>query len=388
MKIAFDLTQIPPNKTGIGIYALNLVRQITAMDLTGMGISCVFFAQDDDNDWQQLVNGVEGCHLITISSGTFRKLPLRFFFEQFMLPRQCKKLNIDVIYSFHYTMPYFTGIKRVVTIPDMTFYLFPQMHEKIKRIYFKGLIPFSLRRSDQVVTISQSAKADMLQQFSYLPAEKISVIHLGVTANQEETTTLTIKHLQNLGIATKKYFLYVGTLEPRKNITAIIEAFQHLIASGKLAQYDPNEEFKLVLAGGKGWFYESIFETVKKYHLEERVIFPGYVEEELKQTLLQHAFGFVYPSFYEGFGLPVLEAMVYGVPVITSNISSLPEVAGDAALLIDPNNYQEIADAMTILLSQPEQYRLLAEKSMTQAHSFSWHETAKKTMTLLKNLYE
>jgi glycosyltransferase involved in cell wall biosynthesis len=382
MKIAFDLTQIPPNKTGIGIYAVNLVREIAAMDLTAMGISCLFFAQDDDHEWKELINGKDGCRLIPINSRIFRKLPLRFYFEQVILPRQCKKFQVDTIYSFHYTMPYFSRIKRVVTIPDMTFYLFPHLHEKVKRLYFKSLIPFSLRRSTGVVTISQSAKADMLKRFSYLAEEKVSVIHLGVNASGKGTAD----HLHSLGIEAGKYFLYLGTLEPRKNITAIIDAFYRLIDSGKLIQSDPENTFKLVIAGGKGWFYDEIFSRVKQYRLESRVIFPGYVPEELKQSLLTHAFGFVYPSFYEGFGLPVLEAMVKGVPVITGNISSLPEVAGDAALLIDPQNLDELVDAMHILLSQPERYHRLSEKGIQRARAFSWKLTAENTLNLIRNL--
>ncbi len=379
MNIAVDLTQIPANKTGIGIYALNLVREIIRLNNHTSAFTFYFFAQDDDEEWKQLIKDNSRCRLVTIKSRFFRKLILRFFFEQILFPRKCRKLNIDAIFSFHYTIPYLTRIKRVVTIPDMTFYLFPYMHQKIKRCFFKSLIPISLKKSDKIVTISESTKNDMLKRFNHIPSGKIEVIHLGVNGvNMSNPPGHLTDHLSRYGLTEKKYFLYVGTLEPRKNIPGIIEAFNHVITANK--EYTKN--YKLVIAGQKGWFHKKIFKTVKKYHLEESVVFTGYVKGEIKQSLLANAFLFVYPSFYEGFGLPVLEAMAWGVPVITGNVSSLPEVAGEAALLIDPRQWQEIAEAMLKLLSDPSRYENMSKKSLEQAKKFSWQRTAQKTLEL------
>jgi glycosyltransferase involved in cell wall biosynthesis len=378
MNIAIDLTQIPADKTGIGTYALNLVREILYLDHTSTKFNIFFFAQDDDNEWQELINNSNNkqCQLISIKSSIFRKLIFRFFFEQVLLPRKCKKLDIDVIHSFHYTMPYLTRIKRVVTIPDMTFYLFPELHQKIKRLYFKTLIPLSLKKCSRVITISESTKTDLLKRFPYISPEKIAVIHLGVNISNPPVQAK--KHLEKYGLQEKKYFLFVGTLEPRKNIPGIIEAFHHVINSND----NDKKDYKLLIMGKKGWFYREIFETVKKYHLEESVIFTGYIDGEAKQSLLAHAFLFLYPSFYEGFGLPVLEAMAFGVPVITGNVSSLPEVSGDAALLIDPHHWQEIAAAMLKLLSDQELVKELSKRSLMQAQRFSWQHTAEKTLAL------
>jgi glycosyltransferase involved in cell wall biosynthesis len=381
MKIAMDLTQIPVDKTGIGIYALNLVREIVRHDLETAGLFCYFFVQDDDDEWRQLINGKQGCRLIGINSRKFRKLIRRFFFEQVLLPRKCKKLGIDAIYSFHYTMPYLTRIRRVVTVPDMTFYLFPRMHEKIKRIYFKTFIPLSLKKSCNIVTISESTRDDMLKQFKKLDGRKVAVVHLGVTQALPVPENRAKECLEGFGLEAGKYLLYLGTLEPRKNITAIVEAFHNVVTKEPSAAVS----YKLVIAGGKGWFYESVFETVKCYGLEERVVFTGYVEEEVKEVLLQSAYLFVYPSFYEGFGLPVLEAMAHGVPVITSNVSSLPEVAGDAALLIDPYNRDEIAEAMLKLLSERPLYDELSQKARKRADRFSWQHTAQQILSLLSS---
>jgi glycosyltransferase involved in cell wall biosynthesis len=382
MNIAIDLTQIPADKTGIGIYALNLVREILHLDHTSNKFNIFFFAQDDDHEWQKLIDNSDNqrYRLIPIRSSIFRKLIFRFFFEQVLLPRQCQKLDIDAIYSFHYTMPYLTRIKRVATIPDMTFYLFPTMHQKIKRLYFKTLIPLSLKRCCRAITISESTKSDLLKRFPYMDPDKIAVIHLGVNISSPPIQAK--KHLGKYGLQEKKYFLFVGTLEPRKNIPGILEAFHHIIIDNA----HDKKDYKLVIMGKKGWFYREIFETVKKYHLEESVIFTGYLGGEAKQSLLAHAFLFVYPSFYEGFGLPVLEAMAYGVPVITSNVSSLPEISGDAGLLIDPYHWQEIAAAMLKLLSDQELVEELSQRSLKQAQRFSWRHTAEKTLALFDSL--
>jgi len=424
MRIAIDLSQIPVGKTGIGIYAVNLVREILRINSTTNGEIFYFFAQDDDGEWKELISNKKNSHLILIKSSIFRKLLFRFFFEQFLLPRKCKKLGVDLLFSFHYTMPYLTSLKRVVMIPDMTFYLFPDLHRRVKRIYFKALIPLSLRRSLHIITISESTKRDLLDRFPGLNPGKVEVIHLGV--NISTALPQSKKHLDAYGLAEKSYFLFIGTLEPRKNIPKLIEAFHHYITnpevnsnhSGsaspknresqqKLLQgaRDPGawevyrehlrkeppdrsrrRQYKLVIIGKKGWFYREIFALVKKYGLEESVIFTGYVEEEVKNSLLAHAFLFVYPSFYEGFGLPILEAMAYGIPVITGNVSSLPEVSGDAALLINPNDWHEIGDAMFKLVSDDDLYSQLSKKSLTQAKRFSWQNTAAKTLNCFKTL--
>lgn len=376
INIAIDLTQIPANKTGIGMTAVYLVKELLLFDPELTHIHFVFFAQDDDPLWPSLISNSNHCQLVLIKSKTFRKLPCRFFFEQFLLPHACKKMNIHAIYSFHYTIPYLTRIKRIVTIPDMTFYLFPHLHQLIKRIYFRFFIPLSLKKSFTIITVSHSTKKDLLNHFPKLDPNRIQVMHLGVEPPALDLINDTL--LPGFGLESKRYLLYVGTLEPRKNIEGMIKAFHQVVHSN----IENEKKLKLVIAGKKGWFYQGIFQTVKKLHLEEQVIFTGYVDEPVKQTLLKNAYLFVYPSFYEGFGLPLLEAMVYSVPVITSNVSSLPEVAGDAGLLVNPGNWEEIATAMTRLLTDNDLYMQLSGKSRQQAALFSWKKFTQKTMEL------
>lgn len=376
MNIAFDLTQIPVIKTGVGIHALNLTRELLKQTSQIPHFNLLFFYQDDDPEWKEMFESFPHCKSIPINHKTFRNLICRFFFEQSILPHRCKKENIDYIFSFHYTMPYFTSIKRIVVFADMTFYLFPLLHQKIKRIYFKSLIPFSLKYSHKIVTVSQSTRRDILEHFPNIAPEKFHVIHHGVTPTISSPNAS--NHLETFKLTPKKYFLYVGTLEPRKNIPGIIDAFFHAVVNNPQRQ----EGFKLVITGKKGWFYDKIFETVSKLGIEDEVIFTGYIDENVKNSLLSNAFGFVYPSYYEGFGLPILEAMVYGIPVITGNVSSLPEVAGDAAILVNPQKWEEISEAMTRLLSNPDFYIELSKKSSARAQLFTWQKAAEKTLAL------
>lgn len=383
MKIAIDLTQIPADKTGVGIYALNLFREMLKINSVSNKFHFFLFTQDDDDTFLNLVKKNNNTTLIPVKHSLFRKLLPRLFFEQVLLPRKCRKLKVDLIFSTHYTIPYFTKIKRVVAFHDTTFYRFPKLHQKIKLLYFKTLIPFSIKKSSAIISVSLSTKNDLINHFNGLDPDKITVIHHGTDcfkANEKEKEIFCGKTLEKYGLKRSEYFLFVGTLEPRKNITGLLEAFHHLRQSDKAVE----EKYKLVIVGKKGWFYNEIFETTRKLNLENAVIFTGYVEEEEKQALLLNASLFIYPSFYEGFGIPILEAMAGGTPVITSNVSALPEVAGDAAVLINPHQWEEISSAMSTLLGDGTLYEELRQKGLAQAGKFSWERTAEKTMELIE----
>ncbi len=387
MKIAIDLTQIPADKTGIGIYAVNLVREMCKLNNISRKFHFFFFVQDDDDEFIRLLNAsdkVKKNTIISVKSSVFRRMLPRLFFEQVLLPRQCREAEVSLIFSTHYTIPYFTRIKRVVAFHDMTFYLFPKLHQGIKKLYFKTLIPLSIRKSSAIITVSESTKKDMLSRFKHLDPDKMMVIHHGVVLFKEKEKVLDHSWKSIMGkhqLTEREYFLFVGTLEPRKNIIGIVKAFHHVRQTDEMFK-----KYKLVIVGKKGWFYNEIFETVKKLQLEEAVIFAGYVSEDEKQALLLKAFLFIYPSFYEGFGIPILEAMAGGIPVITSNVSALPEVAGDSALQVNPQHWQEISTAVLKLLSDQTLYEKLSQKGLERAGKFSWEEAASKTLELFEKL--
>ncbi len=299
--------------------------------------------------------------------------------------------NADVFLApTSYIVPTFNlKSKNIVFVYDLCVFL----SKKIKigstfktRLLEKFFLRPALRNAKKIVVISENTKSDLIKNFKIDPL-KISVIYPGVTKN----FSLTLNNKKQQEIYSKynlpeKFVLFVGTLEPRKNLARLIEAYHRLNSNFKNQITKLNLKPKLIIVGKKGWFYQEIFETVKKFKLEEMVIFTGYVPDEELPYLYKTAICFVYPSLYEGFGLPILEAMAYGCPVIASNLSSLPEVAGNAAILINPYAIDEIADALQKILSDENLRQNLRGKGLQQVQKFSWTNAAKQILEIIQSL--
>jgi glycosyltransferase involved in cell wall biosynthesis len=374
MRILIDVTQIPVKKGGVGIYALNLIREIAKLDFDNYYYILI---QSDEHSFDDLRR--EKFHIISIPNVIFRKLIFRLLLEQCLIPYFVIKYRIDIVHSLHYSFPFLNfGSKRVVTIHDMTFFKYPEYHKFIKRFYFKFFIYLIPRLADKIISISESSLEDFLL-LTGAQREKVSVIHLGspgwspFSFHNDGVELIKRKY----GID-NEYVLFVGTLEPRKNIVNLILAFNKLL--------EINDNYKLVIAGGKGWDYRQVFDQVDRLNLHDSVIFTGFVDEQEKPYVIKGARIFVYPSLYEGFGLPVLEALSLGVPTITSRMSSLPEVAGDGALLADPTNVDELFGCMKRLLDDKTLYEELKVKGLLQAKRFRWTETAEKTINVYRSV--
>jgi glycosyltransferase involved in cell wall biosynthesis len=364
MRVLIDCTQVSRTKAGVGVYAENMVRELTLLD---SGIKWFILVQDDDPDLD--FSGCSDVTLIRVSGKIFRKLPFRFLLEQLFIPLLALRYRINVIHSLHYSFPLVPMFsKKVVTIHDMTMFLMPDMHMASKVRYFRFFIGAAARRADALSFVSQSTQKDFLKFFPH-PAPSCNVVRLGKgpqfrpDINPQEVERVVRKY----GLA-QPYVLYIGTIEPRKNLVRLVEAFS------TLTQTYPTHT--LVIAGMKGWMYESLFELVGTLDLESRVVFTGFVSEEDKPYLIRGAEIFTYVSLYEGFGIPVLEALACGTPTLTSDVSSIPEIAGDSALLIDPSSVQEIATGLERLLGDVSLRNELAAKSISQAARFSWPDTA------------
>jgi len=233
------------------------------------------------------------------------------------------------------------------------------------------------RRADMIVTVSEYSKKEIIKYLKINP-QKIQVIPCGVdleryTGTCEEKDIVQARQTYKIP---EEYFLYVGTLEPRKNIERLIEAYAQLV---KCLEEAP----ALVIGGKKGWMYDQIFLLVKEYGIESRVFFTGYLDDAAVPLLMKGAVAFLFPSLYEGFGMPPLEAMACGVPVISSNAASLPEVVGDAGILIDPYNVKELSEAMERVLKDGEMRNMMRRKGLLQVQNYTWEKSAEK----LKNLY-
>ncbi len=310
--------------------------------------------------------------MLWVPAKLFRKLPLRFLLEQLGLPLLLLRHRIKVIHSLHYSFPLVRfGTKQVVTLHDMTFFDMPEMHVALKVFYFRFFIRAAVRFANAIIFVSRSAQQDCKLRLG--PSRGLSsVIHHGKSAAfRPDLDPVSIQRVRDKYGLPSEFVLYLGTIEPRKNLTRLVAAF----ASG--AKDHPS--LALVIAGKKGWMYDRLFESVSTLGLESRVIFPGFIDERDKPFLLGGAYVFVYPSLYEGFGLPVLEALACGIPTVTSNTSSIPDVAGDAALLVDPTSEESLTNAIERLISDSALRETLRAASTIQAAKFTWKRTADST---------
>jgi len=260
----------------------------------------------------------------------------------------------------------------VVTVFDLTFLMFPQHHLLSTRVLLGTGLRRAVRSADAFLAISESTKRDLVR-LTGVPPERIHVTPLAADPlfRPSEDNGALARH----GID-RPYVLYVGTLEPRKNISVLLRAFAAL----------EDKEALLVLAGAKGWMYEEIFEVLGQLGLRERTRALGYVSDEDLPVLYSQAAVFVYPSLFEGFGLPVLEAMQCGTPVITTDVSSLPEVAGEAAILVSPDDAAGLARALGRVLSEPARREEMRGRSLERAARFSWRKTAEATLEVYEGV--
>ncbi|MFA4880399.1 MAG: glycosyltransferase family 1 protein [Candidatus Doudnabacteria bacterium] len=268
------------------------------------------------------------------------------------------------------------GIKNsVVFVPDLVAFLFPRKHNPKAVFLERCFLKRALSQSQRVIAISDATKRDLQRLFS-LPSSKIDVVYLAANQCRQKSPSFLAEVKQKYNLPSE-FILFAGTLEPRKNLVRLIEAYQRLSFK---------EEYGLVIAGKEGWYYKEIFQRVRQLNLEQYVRFLGYIERRDLIALYHLATVFVYPSLYEGFGLPPLEAMACGIPVITSNISSLPEVAGQAALLVNPKDVAEIAGMLERILTDQELRVRLARLGRERAKKFSWEKTAREILKILERV--
>ncbi len=314
------------------------------------------------------------------------RIPNRLFDASFQFlnyPKIDKILKgIDIFFSPHiFSSAVSKKCKIVTTFHDLSFESYPKFYSTGKNYWHFLMNPKKqAEKADKIIAVSKSTKDDLIKTYGIRP-EKIKVIYSGIRLGSGiwdlGSGILKVKKKYNLP---KKYILYLGTLEPRKNIIGLIKAFEILNTKYKIL----NTEYHLVIAGSKGWLYNDIFKIAKNSLVKNNIIFTGFIENKDKYVLYSLADLFVYPSFYEGFGFPPLEAMAYGTPVITSNFSSLPEAVGGAAIMINPYNLDELAKSMKMVLSDEHLQNNLIKKGFEQIKKFSWQRCAEETLEALK----
>ncbi|MGQ9489222.1 MAG: glycosyltransferase family 4 protein [Anaerolineae bacterium] len=301
----------------------------------------------------------------------------RIVWEQTSLAASAR--HLDLLHGLAFAAPLLAPCTTVVTVHDLSFMRFPDAFRRGNRIYLTLFTRLSTRRAARVIAVSESTRRDVIALCGVAP-EQVVTIHNGVdTAFCPAEPAAVAAFRQAKGLP-ERFILFLGTLEPRKNLDILLHAYARLRA--RLGAGAP----KLMIAGGKGWFYETVLAQVDALGLADDVYFPGYVAGDELPWWYRAAELFVYPSRFEGFGLPVLEAMACGTPVITTTSSSLPEVAGDAALLVDPDDVDGLTGALERLLTDASLRASLRQAGLQRAAQFSWARTAAETARLYRDV--
>jgi glycosyltransferase involved in cell wall biosynthesis len=358
-RIGVDARHLSEKITGIGRYTLETLSRLT---LTGHEWFLYSHKPIIIGDWK-----MDNVHLCTdnLTGGM-----LRMLWEQSLMPYRASQDKIDLFWSPAHRLPTLlpSRIARVVTIHDLVWKHAGETMRPLNRWLDSTLMPEAVRLADRIITVSAHTATDLLREMPNAQG-KVHIIPLGVSSLAPAASR---ESLTSLGLV-EPYFLFVGTLEPRKNLARLLEAFSRLPDSLRYSAV-------LAIAGGNGWGGVDVATIARKYGVQDRVRVLGYVSEDHLATLYTHALFLAMPSLYEGFGLPLIEAMSRGTSVLTSNCASMPEVAGDAGILVAPNDVGSITQGLLKLLSNNVQRGILASRAIANSERFSWTRAAENTM--------
>ncbi len=310
------------------------------------------------------------------------KNPLaRLWREHVLLPLTCRRERVDLLHCPKSAIPYFSPCPTVVTLHDLIPLRHPETEKFVAQLYWRLQIPIAARRSSFIITDSEHAREEIMADFRVAP-ERIKAIKLGFNpAMLENRNSVDGKAVRNRYGLPEGYILYVGTIQPRKNIDTLIEAYARL-------RSDRENLPRLVVVGRKGWLYARLFASIDRLGIADEVIFTGFVPDEDLPYIYDGASVFAYLSFFEGFGLPPLEAMACGIPVVTSNTTSLPEVVGDAGITVPPADTEQVAAALARILDDPELAVALGKRGKERSGLFSWDAAARQTLTIYRNIVQ
>ncbi len=376
MQIGIDYTAAARQRAGIGRYTRELVTALLALDSAHQYVIFAAIGGLDTRDWVLETEKLRApniqFHTLPLSDDWLARL-----WQRLRLPIPVETITgpLDVFYSPDFVLPPTRQSTRtLLTVPDLSFLHYPDHFVPKLVRYLNQVVPRSIARADLVLADSAATQADIVSLLD-VPPEKVQVLYSGVHPRfQPQPEPGEAERIRaRYGLDEQPYVLSVGTVQPRKNYVRLIQAFTQL-QTCKLA------DLQLVIAGGRGWLYEDILAEAEKHG--ERARFLGFVDDADLPALYRHAALFAFPSLYEGFGLPVLEAMACGVPVVCSDESSLPEVAGDAALLVDPLNTTALAKAMTRVLEDDDLRREMIDRGLAQAARFTWERAARQLLGL------
>lgn len=366
MRIGIDGSALVKELAGIGQWIVRVIENIMKLDHEN---EYFLFSYDKMKLPFELADNWQ-----IVYYGGKKNRQINFLFT---LPHILKKMQIEVfVGTRHYLPPFNKKITYVAVVHDLIPLYMPELFTKEHKQRFRFFTELCRRQADEVIAVSEATKRDVLQ-YMKLPEEKVHVIYEGANPrfNAERDEAAIRATMEKYGIDSD-YVLCLSTVEPRKNMLRTIQAYEKCVLEAKLP-------YKLVIVGGSGWRNGNIYEYVQAHDLSKHVIFTGYVSDTEVKHIYANAALFVYASLCEGFGLPVLEAMQSGIPVITSNCSSMPEVAGAACALVDPYKIEEIEAAMVRVLGDANLRKEMREKGLLQAKKFSWEKCAKEVWEVI-----
>lgn len=354
-KILVNSLQFSINGAGISRYSHKLSDNILA---DNVNILCRSNVVDKFRNKEKLV------HIKVKNNKSY----IRIIKEQLCLLKLYK--NYDIVHCLDYATPILYRGKKIATIHDMAMHTMADKYTKKQIFTKKVLLENTIKKADKLVCISEFTKKELLKYYPNIDESRIEVVYNGFEYKEVELSEPTINNVLNKFNIKNEYLLFVGTLSPHKNIERIIEAFKEIVQQGY--------NYELVICGKKGWLYEDIFEKVKQLKLEDKVIFTDYVTDEELEVIYRKAKLFVFPSLYEGFGFPPIEAMARKVPVITSKEGALPEIVGNAALECDAYDVKDIAEKCIRVISNDDLRKKLITNGLERVKYFSWENAANK----------
>jgi glycosyltransferase involved in cell wall biosynthesis len=371
VRIGIDATALPPQPGGAGNYIIQLIRSLASLETDS---HFTVFAYPSGYDLIDLPASPRLDWVVSPDKSPARRL----LWEQMTLPRLVRGSNVALLHSLHYTRPLSLSCASVVTFHDMTFFLYPHLHTRSKRIFFPTAIRLSARNADALIAVSENTKKDAVRLLG-VPEDKITAIPHGV--GEEFHPISDARLLEDIRLKyslPQDFILNVGVVEPRKNLTLLLKSYQRLRLQGI--------SLPLVIVGSLGWMYEDVFRLAESLGIKEQVHFTGYVPTRDLPIIYNLSRVFVYPSIYEGFGLPPLEAMACGIPVITTAVSSMPEHVGDAGILIPPQDEKALTNALQKLINDSTLQEELSSKGPERASQFTWKRTAQETLKVYESV--
>ncbi len=365
MPIFVDVSAAVHSKAGIGRYAHSLARALIEQRPGSMAL---FYNRVAGS---QPPAGLERVPARTVKAG-YKPWRMAVWLGQVARVSFARLMpGAELFHATEHLLPYLGRVPTVLTVHDMIFKLFPEHQKRQNYWYLNATMPLYCRRADAIITVSESSKRDIVQHYRLDPAH-VHVIYEAASPEFVPAPVDAVARVRERYGLPERFALHVGTIEPRKNLTRLVEAMQRLRDQGLTVP--------LVIVGGKGWLYEDFFERLEQLEVRHDVHFPGYVAAEDLPAVYTAATLTVVPSVYEGFGLPVLEAMSCGAPVVCSDRSSLPEVGGQAARYFDPHQVDSMAEAIAAVWTEPALAEQMQALGREQAARFSWSRAAEQTL--------